>query len=69
MKSRISIYVLMGLALAISGCATKAYVNQQTTPIQTKVDQVSTAQAQTARCFELIRMVTPFRVVSRQFQP
>ncbi len=55
MKSRISIYVLMGLALAISGCATKAYVNQQTTPIQTKVDQVSTAQAQTASTLDQTR--------------
>jgi OmpA-OmpF porin, OOP family len=55
MKSRISFLVVLGLTLAISGCATKAYVNQQTTPIQTKVDQVSTAQAQTASTLDQTR--------------
>ncbi len=55
MKSRISLYAVLGLAVAFGGCATKAYVNQQTTPIQTKVDQVSTAQTQTASTLDQTR--------------
>jgi outer membrane protein OmpA-like peptidoglycan-associated protein len=46
MKERISLFVVLGLTLATGGCATKAYVDQQIQPIQTKVTEVTTTQQQ-----------------------
>ncbi len=55
MKERIALYAVLGLALATGGCSNQAYTNQQIQPIQTKLDQVSTAQQQTAATLDQTR--------------
>ena len=55
MKERIALYAVLGLVLVTGGCNSQAWVNQQIQPIQTKVDQVSTAQQQTAATLDQTR--------------
>jgi outer membrane protein OmpA-like peptidoglycan-associated protein len=55
MKPILAVTVALSGALLTTGCATKKYVRQQTTPIQAKVDQVGEQTTQHGQAIEQTR--------------